>query len=130
MDHLFATKLWNPSELSPFFIVFSIVLSSILIGLFPYFLRRYTLRMNELRFREQIGNLELEREDSNILWDLVHRYTLNEPVQILHSLPLFDELAQKEMVRVLSHPSSSRAKMQYIDHLYGLRQKMYFEGFQ
>ncbi len=129
MDTIFSVKVWNPSEVSPVFLLVILFSTALAFILFPVFLRQYRHYLQTMRFREEMDAMDLRREDSNILWELVQRYALNEPVKILYSLPLFDELAQKEMVRVLSHPCSSHAKMHYIDHLYGLRQKMYFEGF-
>lgn len=129
MDTVFSIRVWNPSEISPVLLLLFLTITALTFVLFPYFLRQYRHYLQTVRFREEMDAMDLKREDSNILWELVKRYALNEPVKILYSLPLFDELAQKEMVRVLSHPYSSHTKMHYIDHLYGLRQKMYFESF-
>jgi len=105
MDTIFSMKVWNPSEVSPVFLVLFLFTTGLAFVLFPYFLRQYRHYLQAIRFREEMDAMDLKREDSNILRELVQRYALNEPVKILYSLPLFDELAQKEMVRVLAIPA-------------------------
>lgn len=125
-----ANHLWNPSCTTPIAFFLIAVLSVALLILLPSLIRQYNRFLRAQQFRKMIEPMALERKDTNILWELVQRYALNEPMLIVYSLPLFDDLVQKEMVRVLGHPCPSMAKMQYIDFLYGLRQKMYFEGYQ
>ncbi len=127
MDKVFSSRVWTPAAISPETMIIGFI---VLIGIFfllPYVLRKYYQYQERLRFMEEAYAMALEGEDSSTLQNLVKRYTLNDPVKIFYSLPLFDELVQKEMVRVLRDSYSANTKMTYIDHLYDLRQKMYFE---
>lgn len=88
-----------------------------------YHLRRW---QKHRRFLEELDQMDLEENEGNALIDLVKRYAMDEPVEILYSLRRFDELARKEMARVLALPGSKESKQQYIDLLYSIRQKTYF----
>ncbi len=127
MDKVFSSRVWNPAAISPEAMIIGAIVLIGIFFLFPYILRKYYQYLESMRFMEEVYAMALEGEDSSILRNLVKRYTLNDPVKIFYSLPLFDELVQKEMMRVLRNPYSSNTKMKYIDHLYDLRQKMYFE---
>jgi hypothetical protein len=128
LQPLFTNGFWKPAEIAPLVLLLIGVALIFAIKLLPYLQRYYNQYVRVQQFRNLVGAMALERKDTNVLWELAQRYALNEPGQILCSLPLFDELAQKEMERVLRHPYPSTAKMRYIDLLYSLRNKMYFEG--
>jgi hypothetical protein len=108
-------------------VLFTILLSlTVLVLLVVYLHHRYVRYKKERVFFEEMDMLELESTESSTLTDIVKRYSLNEPVQILYSLRLFDEMAEKEMERVLSKPLPINLKTQYVDVLYNIRQKTYF----
>ena len=69
--------------------------------------------------------LDLAPEQETTLADMVKRYAMNEPVRILYSQRLFDDLACKEMQRILASAGSAEAKEQFIDALYEIRAKTY-----
>ncbi|MEW6237371.1 MAG: hypothetical protein AB1656_23920 [Candidatus Omnitrophota bacterium] len=93
-----------------------------------YICRRYAYFKKVQILQEEMKALELENGESQTLESLVKRYMLNEPVEILYSLRLFDDLALKEMGRILGSPLSQESKKKYIDMLYLIRQKTYFPG--
>jgi len=127
----FAKAYTNPQSVSPELLITALLIfiAVVLVTLFLY--RKYMNYKKTKLFLEELEVLELGRVESNTLTTLVKRYALNEPVEILYSLRLFDELAEKEMARVLSSPLSSDSKTQYVDLLYRIRVKTYFpEGIQ
>ncbi len=87
---------------------------------------RYKRWKKHQRFVAELSQLALEDKEGNTLIDLVKRYAMDEPVEVLYSLRVFDQLAEKEMCRVLGLQGSQEAKQQYIDLLYSIRQKTYF----
>ena len=56
---------------------------------------------------------------------LVKRYQVGEPVQILYSAKLFDDLATAEMRRILASQGSAEAKEKFINSLYEIRTRTY-----
>lgn len=70
--------------------------------------------------------LDLNQEEETLLTGMIERYRLDEPVKVLFSLPLFDDLATKEIRRVLCAPGSSRAKQAYIQLVYDIRKRTFF----
>ncbi len=78
------------------------------------------------RFIEELNQLSLEEAEGNALINIVKRHAMSEPVEVLYSLRVFDELAEKEMNRILSLQGSQEIKQKYIDLLYTIRQKTYF----
>ncbi len=106
-------------------LVIVIVLSLIILIIFMVY-RRY-IRFKKLQsFHDEMDLMQFENNESKTLDDIVKRYALNEPVEILYSLRLFDEMAEKEMARILSSSMPSKGKNKYIDLLYQIRHKTYF----
>ena len=70
--------------------------------------------------------LELDDVQENTLTDLVKRYAQKEPVSVLFSLRLFDDMATKEISRVLGSAGSAMQKQQYVNLVYEIRKKTYF----
>jgi hypothetical protein len=56
----------------------------------------------------------------------VKQYAMQEPVQILLSLRMFDELACQEISRVLGSSGSTTAKNRFVQMIYDIRKKTYF----
>ena len=81
--------------------------------------RRYQLFITELK------TLDLDPKQEGTFADLVKRYNMDQPVNILYSKRLYDELASTEMIRILSSPGSVTAKAAYIDSLYEIRDRTY-----
>lgn len=73
------------------------------------------------QFQQEMNALGLNSEQEGTLSAIVRRYRMHEPIDILLSEKLFDELASKEMVRILSSPASAELKDRYIRELYEIR---------
>lgn len=97
----------------------------VLIVLIVFVHKRYTRYIKERAFLDEIQTLEMEQSESDTLFSLVRRYALNEPVDILYSQRLFDELAVKEISRVLGSPLSKENKTKFVNLIYNIRQKTY-----
>ena len=89
-----------------------------------YRLRRY--RIFE-RFLNEMRTLGLTVEQEKTFADLVGRHVEQEPVRVLHSLPMFDKIAQKEIERILSGSIPEKAKARMINTIYEIRHKTYGE---
>ncbi len=77
-------------------------------------------------FSQELTLLELDEVEGNALTNIVKRYSLKEPVSVLFSLRLFDELATKEISRVLGSAGSAAQKQQFINLVYEIRKKTYY----
>ncbi|MDP8246352.1 MAG: hypothetical protein P9L94_19870 [Candidatus Hinthialibacter antarcticus] len=97
----------------------------LLIVLVIFLHKRYMRYVKEREFLDEISTLEMEQSESDTLLSLVRRYALNEPVDILYSQRLFDELAVKEISRVLGSPLSKENKTKFVNMIYNIRQKTY-----
>jgi hypothetical protein len=56
---------------------------------------------------------------------MVRRYKVGEPVQVLYSPKLFDDIATAEMRRILGSQGSTQAKESFINTIYEIRTKTY-----
>ncbi|MBZ0258874.1 hypothetical protein K8I31_22620 [bacterium] len=101
----------------------------VLIVAIIYIHKRYMRYIKEREFLEEMQTLEMEQTESDTLFSLVRRYALNEPVDILYSQRLFDELAVKEISRVLGSPLSKENKTKFVNLIYNIRQKTYNQSF-
>ena len=126
MNKGFDFPLLTPSEINLKVAGWVLLLCVALILLIYFIYKRYIRFKKQQELLEELEIRDYESMESNTITDLVKRYTLNEPIEILYSLRLFDELAEKEMERVLGSSLSSESKNQYVDLLYRIRQKTYF----
>ena len=122
----FAKAYTDPTTASPEALLTTLLIIVALIIVFIFLYKKYVYYKKQKIFLEELETLDLGSVESDTLTKLVKRYALNEPVAILYSLRLFDELAEKEMARVLGSPLSSDSKTKYVDMLYRIRQKTYF----
>lgn len=76
-------------------------------------------------FENEMKSLELEPDAEETLATMVKRYSINEPVNVLFSSRLFDEMASNEIKRILASPASAEFKEEYINRLYQIRMKTY-----
>jgi len=118
--------LYRTSSLEPDIILQCLVGVIFIIGLALILNYKYKWFLKIRRLKEEMDYLELNPVEENVLTGMIRRYRLNEPVDLLLSLPLFDELAEKEMRRVLKTPGSSTAKQNYIELVYEIRQRTFF----
>ncbi|MBI1387487.1 MAG: hypothetical protein GC154_03460 [bacterium] len=76
-------------------------------------------------FETEMKSLDLGTQMEGTFAEMVRRYSMDEPVNILYSPRLFDEMASTEMVRVLGSAGSVKAKQEFIDTVYKIRIKTY-----
>lgn len=107
-------------------IVFTI-LGGILVALAisTYGVYRYQKWRRFKVFENEMQQLGLNPNQEGTFGDLVRRYKMNDPIQILYSLRMFDEIASREMERVLGSPGSMKAKNEFIQTLYEIRERTY-----
>jgi hypothetical protein len=115
------TPTGNPTVILAVMAGVAVLISLLVVA--SYHLRRW---QRHRRFLQELNLFALEENEGSTLIDLVKRYATDEPVEVLYSLRMFDELAEKEMNRVLGLQGSRESKQQYIDLLYAIRQKTYF----
>ena len=119
-------QMFKPSDINLEVAAWVILLCAALILFIFLAYKRYLRFKKEQELLEELVVRDFESMESSTITNLVKRYTVNEPIEILYSLRLFDELAEKEMTRVLGSALSSESKTQYVDMLYRIRQKTYF----
>ena len=56
---------------------------------------------------------------------MVKRYQMKEPVKVLQSARVFDEMASDEIVRVLCSARSAASKESFIDTVYDIRNRTF-----
>ena len=107
-----------------FYILITLVSLILLISFIVYRFRRFKLFQE---FTQEMTLLEFNDDQESALTGIVKRYSLSEPVSVLFSIKLFDELATKEISRVLGSPGSANQKQQFINMVYEIRKKTYFQ---
>ncbi len=118
-------KFFSPQEIDPtlFFVCFGGL--ALLIFVIVYGTYRYRKFKKFQEFVDEMNMLELDDEQENALSGMVKRYAMQEPVQILVSRKVFDEMAAKEINRVLGSSGSMNAKQTFINMVYEIRRKTY-----
>ena len=115
----------NANNLDPQIVLAILGGGVVLLGLIMYFVYRYQRWKKFRNFVDEMQQLGLNPMQEGTFGDLVRRYKMNDPVQILYSLRMFDEMASREMNRVLSSPGSMNAKDEFITTLYEIRERTY-----
>lgn len=118
----------NANDLSPEVVLGVLVGAVIVLGLVMFAVYRYQRWKRFRNFVDEMQQLGLNPLQEGTFGDLVRRYKMNDPVQILYSLRMFDEMAAREMNRVLSSPGSMNAKDEFITTLYEIRERTYLSG--
>ena len=107
-------------------IIFGILGGIILVlGTGIYISYRYQKWRSYQTFVGEMQQLGLNPDQEGTFGDLVKRYKMKDPVEILYSLRMFDEMAGQEMEHVLASPGSMSAKQEFVDTLYEIRQITY-----
>ena len=113
----------NALNVAAFAWFFAIV--ALLIVLFTggsYLWQRYK---KQLEFKMEMEALGLDPRQEGTLTSIVKRYRMQEPMSILLSEQLFDEMATREMIRILGSQASLETKDHYIRELYVIRERTY-----
>lgn len=116
---------WTPTETDPvtlLSVVGGIVTFIMLIVFGAYQFKKWKQFKT---FEDEMRSLDLDPQQEGTFADMVKRYSMDEPVNILYSPRLFDEMASSEMLRVLGSQGSAKAKQQFIDTVYKIRVKTY-----
>ena len=90
-----------------------------------YSVYRYQQWRSYQNFVGEMQQLGLNPEQEGTFGDLVKRYKMKDPVEILYSLRMFDDMAALEMSRVLGSSGSMSAKEEFVDTLYEIRHITY-----
>ncbi len=107
-----------------FYVLLMLAALILLISFIVYRYRRFKIFQE---FTQEMTLLDFDDDQESTLTDIVKRYSLSEPVSVLFSIKLFDELASKEISRVLGSPGSANQKQQFINMVYEIRKKTYFQ---
>ena len=114
----------QPLEWGPYlYIAISMAVLLVLIFIVYYFFQRYK-KIEE--FKQELQSLDLGEEGESTLVDMVKRYAMQEPLDILMSVKTFDQMAIQEIERVLASAGSSKAKQKFINLIYEIRLKAYY----
>lgn len=105
-----------------FYVLIGLFFLSLILIFLTYKYRKYK-RFQE--FVDEMKQLDLDEEQENTLAGMVKRYSMDEPVKILMSARLFDEMAAREIEMVLGSAASANAKKQFINMVYDIRKKTY-----
>jgi hypothetical protein len=116
----FKNREIDPSLILKLFLLLGCVILSISIGVY-----RYNRWKKYKEFETEMKSLELDPEAEGTLANMVKRYSMNEPVNVLFSSRLFDEMAAIEIQRVLASSASAKLKANFIDTVYNIRVKTY-----
>jgi len=122
----FGFRFFNPANINLSFLFYTLLALLIVTLLIAYGVYRYQRWKNFQVFVEEMKALDLTAEHEAKFSAIVKRYHMKEPVQVLYSLRLFDEIAMNEMIRALGSPASSKAKANFIDTVYSIRGNVYF----
>ncbi len=76
-------------------------------------------------FEEEMKALDLHPDEEGTFAWMVKRYSMDEPVNIIFSARLFDEMATNEIQNVLSSNAPLSAKSRFINTVYDIRMKTY-----
>ncbi len=119
-------SLWKEaSEVEPLTLLKFVGGILCVIFVFVYLNHRYQRWKRYNEFVTEMKTLDLDPDSEGTLAGMVRRYSMNEPVNVLCSPRLFDEMATHEMMRVLSSSGSMKAKQEFIDTVYKIRKKTY-----
>lgn len=125
MDQL--GSLWKntPIAVDTSSLIYILIGLSILTFAIIYGSYRYQRFKKYQEFEQEMNLLELDQLEESTLSEMVLRFALQEPVQVLVSKRTFDEMAAREIQRILGSPGSMKAKQEFINTLYEIRKKTY-----
>jgi len=118
-------KVFESSSIDSTVLVYSMLAIMITVLLIVFGTYRYKRWKKFKEFETEMKALDLEPEQEGTLAEMVKRYSMDEPVNILFSARLFDEMASSEIKRVLGSAASIKLKQEFIDKVYFIRTKTY-----
>ncbi|HPP01160.1 MAG TPA: hypothetical protein PLX83_11230 [bacterium] len=124
-EGLIMPKFLTPTEIEAEVLLWILGIFTFLVLAIVLMVYLYNRRVKFKEFESEMKALDLEPRAEGTLADLVKRHSLNEPVNVLFSTSLFDEMASAEIRRILSSPAPAQEKQERIDLLYHIRTKTY-----
>ncbi|MFH1738101.1 MAG: hypothetical protein ABIH23_03775 [bacterium] len=121
----FGFKFMNPEQVNTDVLLYILSGIALLVFTIVYGSYRYNRWRRFKEFEDEMKSLDLNPEQEGTLGDMVRRYQVGEPVQILYSPKLFDDMATAEMKRILGSQGSAEAKEKFINAIYNIRTKTY-----
>ncbi|MEW6238316.1 MAG: hypothetical protein AB1656_23270 [Candidatus Omnitrophota bacterium] len=110
----------SPEILLPVLGVMTSIILIVVIGVY-----RFKRWKKYKTFESEMKTLDLDPESEGTFAYMVKRYSMEEPVNILYSPRIFDEMASLEITRVLASNASLQSKCRFIDLVYSIRTKTY-----
>lgn len=107
------------------YLIWILVIMALIIFGFVYGIHRYNKWKKFKLFEDEMKSLDLNPDDESAFSGMVKRFELEEPVNILMSARLFDEMATKEIEKVLGSAGSKSAKEKFIETIYRIRTRTY-----
>lgn len=121
----FSAPLFKNTSIDPTLLLSILGSLVALILLIVYGVYRYNKWKQYVAFEDEMKSLGMDSNAEDTLAGMVKRFQMDEPVQILFSPRLFDEMATNEILRVLASSGSLKAKQNFIDTIYEIRNKTY-----
>ncbi len=113
------------SPVDPQLLLWILVGIAVLVFSIVYGTYRYNRWRRFKEFENEMKSLDLNPEQEGTLASMVKRYQVGQPVQVLYSSKLFDDMAAAEMERILGSQGSAEAKERFIDTIYEIRMRTY-----
>ena len=117
---------FQSSQVDPSTLIYCVIGLMLFIGLLVYGTYRYQQFKQMRLFVQEMGQLGLNSDEESMLTQLVKQHAMHEPVKVLLSIKAFDEMAEREINRVLASAGSTTAKGSFIQLVYEIRKKTYF----
>ncbi len=118
-------KFLTPTEIDPEVLFWLIGSLTVIIAVIVFMSYRYNRWVKYKEFESEMKALDLDTGSEGTLAEMVRRHSLNEPVNVLFSASLFDEMASQEIRRILGGSAPAQQKQEQIDTLYHIRTKTY-----
>ncbi len=113
------------SPVDPQLLLWILVGVAVLVFSIVYGTYRYNRWRRFKEFENEMRTLDLNPEQEGTLASMVKRYQVGQPVQVLYSSKLFDDMATAEMQRILGSQGSAEAKERFINTIYEIRTRTY-----
>ncbi len=110
----------DPATLMTILVVLMSIVSAVVFGVY-----RYHRWKNYKEFETEMKSLNLNPEQEGTFSWMVKRYSMEEPVNIIFSPRLFDEMAAREIQNILASSASSKTKSDFINLIYEIRVRTY-----
>lgn len=128
LDHIsraFSGGFFQPTkiDLETFFAALLIIAA---LGFAAAYTVNYYRRWKKFQeFEDELHSLDIDPTSQDAIAKMVKHHELEEPLEILMNDRKFDDLASKEMMRILGSPGSREAKEHFIKAVYDIRRKAF-----